>query len=251
MELHISSSATKAENFSSAQLFVDPTRHTTAPLVTGGSVVGIKCSDGVVIAADTLASYGSLARFQNFSRLMKVTDSCMLGGGGEVSDFQEIQRLLENLITKDFCFNDEHIQTPRSVHQYLGRVLYAQRSRLNPLWNSLLVGGYAASQSFLGVVDLYGTTFESEVLATGFGVLLGLPLLRKAYRPDLSINEGIKIVEDVFRVLFYRDARSINRIQVATATSAGVTISEPYSLETKWDFEGFVNPRSTYDESTW
>ncbi|EME29591.1 20S proteasome subunit beta 7 [Galdieria sulphuraria] len=233
------------------QLVVDPVRHTTSPLVTGGSVIGIKCSDGVVIAADTLASYGSLARFQNFSRLLKVTDSCLLGGGGEISDFQEIQRLLENLTTQDFCFNDEHKKSPRSLHQYLGRVLYAQRSRLNPFWNSLIVGGYVQSQSFLGMVDLYGTTFESEVLASGFGVLLGLPLLRKAYRPDLTVQEGIKIVEEVYRVLFYRDARSINRIQVATATVDGVTISEPYSLETKWDFKGFVNPRSTYDESTW
>ncbi|GJD12815.1 Proteasome subunit beta type-4 [Galdieria sulphuraria] len=236
MELHISSSATKADTCSPMQLVVDPVRHTTSPLVTGGSVIGIKCSDGVVIAADTLASYGSLARFQNFSRLLKVTDSCLLG---------------ENLTTQDFCFNDEHKKSPRSLHQYLGRVLYAQRSRLNPFWNSLIVGGYVQSQSFLGMVDLYGTTFESEVLASGFGVLLGLPLLRKAYRPDLTVQEGIKIVEEVYRVLFYRDARSINRIQVATATVDGVTISEPYSLETKWDFKGFVNPRSTYDESTW
>jgi len=251
MQLRIPSAAVKAQYVDPTQVVVDPVRHTTSPLVTGGSVVGIRCCDGVVIAADTLASYGSMARFQNLSRLVKVTDNCLLGGGGEISDFQEIQRLLENLITKDFCFNDEHTQSPRSVHQYLGRVLYAQRSRLNPLWNSLLVGGYTAGQSFLGMVDLYGTTFESEVLATGFGVLLGLPLLRKAYRPDLTVQEGIKVVEDVYRVLFYRDARSINRIQVATATEAGVTISEPYSLETKWDFKGFVNPRSPYDESTW
>jgi 20S proteasome subunit beta 7 len=68
------------------------------------------------------------------------------------------------------------------------------------------------------MVDLYGTTFESEVLATGFGVLLGLPLLRKAYRPDLTVQEGIKVVEDVYRVLFYRDARSINRVRSFTMT---------------------------------
>eukprot|EP00871_Galdieria_phlegrea_P005733 jgi/Galph1/647/GphlegSOOS_G5332.1 len=222
-----------------------PIRQTTTPLVTGGSVIGVKCSDGTVIAADTLASYGSLARFQNFSRLSQVTDNCLIGGGGEISDFQEIQRLLENLTTKDFCFNDSHKYGPRSLHQYLGRVLYAQRSRLNPLWNSILVGGFEEGESFLGMVDLYGTAIESEVLATGFGVLLGLPLLRKGYRPDLTVVEGVKLVEDVYRVLFYRDAR------MATISEVGVRVSDPYYLDTKWDFKSFVNPRGDYDESTW
>lgn len=42
------------------------------PMVTGTSVLGVKFTGGVVIAADMLGSYGSLARFRNISRLMKV-----------------------------------------------------------------------------------------------------------------------------------------------------------------------------------
>lgn len=42
------------------------------PMVTGTSVLGVKFTGGVIIAADMLGSYGSLARFRNISRLMKV-----------------------------------------------------------------------------------------------------------------------------------------------------------------------------------
>lgn len=42
-------------------------------MVTGTSVLGVKFSGGVIIAADMLGSYGSLARFRNISRLMKVS----------------------------------------------------------------------------------------------------------------------------------------------------------------------------------
>lgn len=42
-------------------------------MVTGTSVLGVKFTGGVIIAADMLGSYGSLARFRNISRLMKVT----------------------------------------------------------------------------------------------------------------------------------------------------------------------------------
>lgn len=41
-------------------------------MVTGTSVLGVKFTGGVILAADMLGSYGSLARFRNISRLMKV-----------------------------------------------------------------------------------------------------------------------------------------------------------------------------------
>lgn len=47
-------------------------------MVTGTSVLGVKFSGGVIIAADMLGSYGSLARFRNISRLMKVKQSAVL-----------------------------------------------------------------------------------------------------------------------------------------------------------------------------
>jgi len=40
--------------------------------VTGTSVLGLAFKDGVVIAADKLGSYGSMARFRNISRILKV-----------------------------------------------------------------------------------------------------------------------------------------------------------------------------------
>lgn len=68
---------------------------------------------------------------------------------------------------------------------------------------------------FLGYVDLLGTTFQASTIATGFGAHLALPLLRKAVEGKegvLSEQEALKIVEDAMRVLFYRDARSLNKV---------------------------------------
>ena len=41
------------------------------------------------------------------------------------------------------------------------------------------------------------------------------------------------------RVLFYRDARTINKMQIATIKKEGVTITEPYALETVWQYKNF------------
>lgn len=37
----------------------------------------------------------------------------------------------------------------------------------NPLWNQLLVAGYRGDAPFLGYVDLIGTAYEENFIATG------------------------------------------------------------------------------------
>lgn len=89
---------------------------------------------------------------------------------------------------------------------------------MNPLWNSLLVGGWQDGKSFLGYVDLLGTTYTASTLATGYGAYIAQPLLRKAVEgreTELTEEEGIRIVEESMKVLFYRDARSLNKVNVA------------------------------------
>lgn len=54
-----------------------------------------------MIAADTLGSYGSLARFRDISRLMKVNDSTLVGGFGDFADFQHIMKLLKQQTIDD------------------------------------------------------------------------------------------------------------------------------------------------------
>ena len=57
-------------------------------LFTGTSVFGVKYKDGVVFAADTLGSYGSLARYPDIERVIKVNDNTVVACSGDIADFQ-------------------------------------------------------------------------------------------------------------------------------------------------------------------
>lgn len=37
--------------------------------------------------------------------------------------------------------DDGHTMTPEEIYNYLCRVLYNRRNKMDPLWNSLVVGG--------------------------------------------------------------------------------------------------------------
>ena len=56
----------------------------------------------------------------------------VLGAGGELSDFQYIQTLLDELATEDYCADDGIQLTPREVYAYLSRVLYNRRNKCAP-----------------------------------------------------------------------------------------------------------------------
>lgn len=66
-------------------------------MVTGTSVLGVTFTGGVMLAADTLGSYGSLARFRSLSRVRKLTDNCAIAASGDYADFQYMERLFEYL----------------------------------------------------------------------------------------------------------------------------------------------------------
>jgi hypothetical protein len=42
---------------------------------------------------------------------------------------------------KEHCADDGHVLGTPHIYEYLWRVLYNRRSKFNPLWNSLVVGG--------------------------------------------------------------------------------------------------------------
>jgi 20S proteasome subunit beta 7 len=118
--------------------------------------------------------------------------------------------------TQEYDLDDGHHVGPKNVHEYLARLMYARRSKHNPLWNSLIVGGVKNGEKFLGYVDLQGTTYYSPCIATGFGAHLAIPLMRNACEggrgDNLTKEEAKKVLEDCMRVLFYRDCSSFNKV---------------------------------------
>jgi len=231
--------------FTEAAAFEDgPKKSTTSPIVTGSSVLAVKYKDGVMMMADTLGSYGGLAMFKRLPRLQAVNNSTILGAGGEYSDYQYIIKLLQQQTRNDFIFDDGKQLSPLEIFSYLSRLLYNRRSKVDPLWNTLLIGGVnpADKSIFLGCVDIYGSNYTGDVLATGYGQHLAIPLLRKQQHNDMSYDAAKALLEACQRVLIYRDCRTLNSFQLATITAQGPQISTPYSIDTQWEFQRFVNP---------
>lgn len=220
------------------QTYQDPVKHTLSPMVTGTSVLGVKFNGGVIIAADTLGSYGSLARYRTVSRLLRVNDSTVMGSGGDYADFQFIKSVIEQRVIDEECLEDGFKYTPKALFSWLTRVYYNRRSRMNPLWNTTIVGGLQQDGTpFLGYVDKIGTAYQAPTVASGYGAYIAQPLLREGIEsnPNMTEDEAKLLIDRCLKVLFYRDARSWNRYELAVVARGKVAYIEgPLSSTTEW-----------------
>jgi len=114
-----------------------PSKRTQSPMVTGGSILGLKYAGGVMVAADTIASYGSLVRYEGVLRMAQVgiANDTILAAGGDYSDYQCMLKMIEAKATAEFAVDDGCTIPPAALHNWLTRIMYQRRSKMDPLWN--------------------------------------------------------------------------------------------------------------------
>lgn len=114
---------------------------------------------------------------------------------------------------------------------------------MNPLWNTLVIGGFANGDTYLGYVDKIGVAYTDDAVATGYGSYIALPIIRAELeaKPEMTVAEGKALLVRCLKVMYYRDARSLNKYILATSTADGIKIDEPTSAETNWGVADFVS----------
>jgi 20S proteasome subunit beta 7 len=71
---------------------------TRTPVVTGSSVAAFVFNGGVILAADVLGSYGSLAKYRNLPRIHQVNDRTVLALSGDLSDADYIKEAIDSKV---------------------------------------------------------------------------------------------------------------------------------------------------------
>jgi len=219
----------------------DPYKRTTSPIVTGSSVVAFKTKDFVISATDNLASYGRMARFFNFERITKLGESCFLAASGEMSDFQEVMDVTEDITKDNWLACDGHTRSAPEWHNWLTRTCYAKRNKMEPWYNSFVVGGLnSKNETYLGYTDMWGTHYTDNYVTTGFGSYLGLPLIRKDYKEDMTLEEAKALMAQVMKILYYRDCRATSEYTLYVVKTDGTATSEKLKVDPDWSVSKYV-----------
>lgn len=223
-------------------------KYTTQPVTVGSSVIGIKYDKGVIIASDNrITSYG-FKKYTEISRIAQVNKNTIMGSSGEYSDFQEINRILVEKAEEDELYNGvDNFLGPKEFANYLSNISYEKRNKMNPYWNTTVIAGFERDgKTFMNSVDQYGTKYSNNYLVSGFALYFSGPILEKSVPKDssnLTKERAIQLIDDVFRVLFYRDSMAGDRIYYGILEKTGN--EEPtynlleQKLQTNWEHQLF------------
>nr|CAD2165720.1 unnamed protein product [Meloidogyne enterolobii]CAD2188918.1 unnamed protein product [Meloidogyne enterolobii] len=210
-----------------------PKTNTLNPTITGAIAMAVSFDDGVVLASDRSAFSSSMQRFHNVSRHYRVNDRCVVVFSGDFADFQWIKNLIDCKQMELQQGNIKFLMSPKMVHSFLTTLFYNRRSKMNPLWNTVIVSGMESVpfeagkfETFIGVVNLYGIAFVGKFAATEMGMFLLRQMLETRRKEVLSREEAIALLKEAMEVSLYRNAKTGNSFDLTIIDKDGVKSTE-------------------------
>ena len=187
---------------------------------TGATVVGIKCTDGVVVATDTLITWGTLTLSEKGIKAFKLTDSIVLASAGLTSDYQMLVNRLRAQI-KLYELNQKKAITVKALSKLLANTLYSIRQ--TPLYVQTVVVGVDANGPQLYTLDMGGSLIPDEFTATGTGTSTAYGVLESSLKTEVTVKEAEEIAIKAVKAAIARDIQSGGDIRIMTVTESGVT----------------------------
>ena len=228
---------------SKQMLIENPIQKSLGAVNVGTSVMAVKYRDGVMVAADTSITYGSMCKVKDARRIVKLNDECVMACSGEMADAQDLEKQLRQKVEEDEIAQDgATFMRPLDYFNFVARQNYQRRLKMNPLWCSTVVGGVdkETGEPFLGVSDLYGTKLQEDFVLTGLGNYFCQVIMQNRRRDDMSEQEARELILDCMKVMFYRDKKAHDKVQISTITKAGVTMHEPIDCPTQLNQNFYV-----------
>ncbi len=206
-------------------------------LKTGTTTVGIKCKDGIVLAADTRATAGNMIVDKRAKKVHKIIHNVALTIAGTVSDVQLIMKLLKAELTlkniKTYRKN-----TVKEAANLLANMTYQNIRKMSmiPGIAHFVLGGFDDNDKrHYHLYDIFPDGSLSEVndfISSGSGSVFAYGVLESQYNPKMTIDEGVELVKKAVNTALQRDSASGNGIDIVTITKEGIKRLTPLRVNT-------------------
>lgn len=183
----------------------------------GTTTVGIVCSDGVVVGADSRATMDTFIASTEARKVWMIDQNLAMTIAGGVGDAQEVIRILK-VQNEIYKMNENHPMNPKSAATLLSIIL--QENKMMPFYVQLIVGGVDGERGYVYNLDALGGFTEEKFTSTGSGSLTALGYIEDAYKPGMALKDGVKLAAKALSIAMRRDSATGNNITVATISNA-------------------------------
>lgn len=177
---------------------------------TGTTIVGCKFNGGVIIAADTRATAGSIVADKNCEKLHRLAPKIWCAGAGTAADTEMVTQLIgSNLELHSLAQN----RPPRVITALtlLKQHLFKYQGHLGAY---LIVAGSDPTGAHLMSVQAHGSTDIGEYLSLGSGSLAAMAVLETNWREGMTKEEAMKLCADAIESGIWNDLGSGSNVDL-------------------------------------
>ncbi len=187
--------------------------------IQGATVVGLVCTDGVVLAAEKRVSWGRMVMSRSGRKVFQITPSMGLAFAGLVSDMQALTReatAYANL----FRLENNRIITVRAMAKLISNILFQRR--MMPLLMETVVGGVDTDGPVIYTMDPVGSLIPDKFITAGSGAPIAMGLLEAQYSEDIDVEAGAELALNAIKSAVARDVASGDGVDMLLITSDGI-----------------------------
>jgi len=185
---------------------------------TGTTIVGLIYKDGVVLAADTRATEGSIVADKNCEKIHKIADNIWCCGAGTAADTENITGLIESQL------EIQRLETGREprVASALTRLKQRLFKYQGHVSAALVLGGVDATGSYLHTVYPHGSTDQLPYATMGSGSLAAMSIFESQYKDDMDEKAAVDLADQAIQAGIFNDLGSGSNVDICVINKSGV-----------------------------
>lgn len=184
------------------------------PIVKGTTLIGIKCKDGIILAADMQASSQYYrVETQRVKKIFSLRKNVYLGFAGWIASGQTLVDALRVELALKETESKKEITVKSAANLIAGYLFRGIRSF--PFFVETLIAGYDNSGLHLYSLDMSGSLIEeNNFVAAGEGAQIAYGALEALFKENVTFKKGRKIAIDALKAAHTRNTFTGNYFQV-------------------------------------
>ncbi len=180
----------------------------------GTASIGMVCKDGVLIIADK-GKKDELIVQKSADKIHEIDEHIMASAAGILSDARILINQTRLIAQQHRVTYDSEIDVESVIREVSDiQQQYTQNPGIRPFGVALMIAGKNGNECKLYTSDITGNYFEYNAVAIGENDEKLKEELRKGYKKDLEIEQGVKLGLDIFKKILGNDF-DIKRFNIA------------------------------------
>lgn len=189
----------------------------------GTTTIGLTCSDGIVLACDKRASWGTFIASKRAKKIFQINDIVAATVAGSVGDAESLMRLVQAEASL-YEMNTGSKMSANAISTLMSNIL--QGNKMFPYLVQILIGGFDEDESMLFTLDPIGGLIEEKMAATGSGSPMAYGVLEQEYSENKTVEENIPLIVKAMDSALRRDTATGDGIVLVTVTEKGYKMYE-------------------------